>query len=663
MNPTSPRFKWSILVITIVFLLVTTYVLYEYNKQGKVTYIYKDDSMFDVELGAYIRTYEQRIEQLNTSTKQQILLAEAKENLDLSNRYLESDEYVSALRWLNEATYLTELAKLKDANSNGITARSLDSYEQQINERINQNTKTREGITPGSIYRFEWYVYSKYMDWSALNQLNLASENINLGKNNEALNNVAYAISDSNIALLTITLTEERGVMGEGFVDKHLHNLLKNESDKTFNEITEKIGGLDDVNKNNALNKLSYRPKLDYMRLFNDRVVSAEVNAYYMLKNTDQSISEIRTNLTAEINIANEEIRGGKKLYSDMVFPSMLLDLAKVSLNSGSTREDFILGLSYAQEARKFIRVWNDIVTEWSSKRDLESPKNFDVEIKCGSLKYCTTIMNVRFDSKRPDLNLKYIVSNIHDPSIRCTHNGKQISSLIRDNYVEINTKLEEGPNDIVCTYTLSIEPKTEIIFFDLPNPFGDRLYPFDTYTLVFAPKVPHTTGTIFMITIPQGYILSEKSGEYVNIMNENHKTKNLEQFSIKDNSYRLETGTFHQYDGKRVIVSFQKGPKHIKTIFFLIFLIYLIFGVVGHSIVDKYSRTRDLDSGKLSANQMTIICGFLLILISLITDFIQIVSLDPPPPNLSMMTLSPFIGVGLGWFAFIMLKNIRKYL
>lgn len=323
------HFKWAILVIITGFLLVTIYV---HNEQPKITYQYKDDSMFDVEIGAEVKGYEQIINQLNKSTKQQILLAEAKQNLDISSRYLESDEYVSALRCLNEVIYYTELAKLKDAHSNGLTDKNLEFYKQQVNKWINEDTKTRERIKLNSIYEFEWYFYSKYMDWRASNQLNLASENIELGRNDEALDNIARAISDSNIALLGVTLTKKRGVMGEGFVNKYLQHLLENESEKTFNNVIEKIEGLDDVNKINALNKL-YTPNLDYMNLFNKKAVLAEVNAYYMLKNTSQNISELRVQLGEEINIANEEIREGKEFYTDMVFPSMLLNLAKVSLS------------------------------------------------------------------------------------------------------------------------------------------------------------------------------------------------------------------------------------------------------------------------------------------------------------------------------------------
>lgn len=325
-----------------------------------------------------------------------------------------------------------------------------------------------------------------------------------------------------------------------------------------------------------------------------------------------------------------------------------------IYISSGSTREDFILGLSYAQKARKFIRVWRDIINEWSSKRELKTPKKADFNIKCESLYYCTVTITGIFDSKRPNLSLSYRFYDVQDYDLSVTLNEIPIPHLTKDNYAEINTKLEEDSNVVKWEYIQPIKPTAKIIFFSLSNPLDDFLYPFNGYELEFTPKLPYTTDTKFIITIPQGYVLSEKSGEYILIMGETHKIKNLEQSSIKDNQYILLTNTFHPYDGKRVIVSFQHANPQYQVIFFIV--LFLSF-LVGFYEFDRYSRARKLQSGKLSVSQKRIIYKSISIVIG--TEFLQILVLNPP--LISLMTLSPFIGVFLGCFAFTIIRKYKK--
>lgn len=561
--------------------------------------------IFDEYIGLALEQLEQKVIDLEKNNKYGDLAYAARLSLNRSKNYLRNNEIISSLRTLKEVVYYTELMKFYNKFlSIGVTTEDLDfsQYEKQFKNKFEENVEKEKNLYGTSLNRLEWQFF--YFFNRRLNEEDhdLAYEFFNRGDIEDYLQKVVSTLALLHLETASLEFAYHRIPTGEWFIEVDvLYESTQSKFQHNLESINEFFKGkkypkskwdkwLNITGDSYTIILESFNPYTNYF--YSEKLI-AEQNFFELLEYYGETdISILKSQLKNEIIKVNDRIKQKRQSpFSDFVFPDLLLDYGKVMLESRKTREELVLGLSYARRADKLIDEWQIMIDEILSKRHIKIIQDLnEVQISCQSIRSCTYYQSMRFVIDLEESNLTYSIGtgeNIGKPIVKI--NGNDITDFSLDRVI---VPLKKGTNILETWIPYKTKPIAKILYLNLPNPFDQFIYPFNSYELIFTTKL-NTAKTLYKIEVPENYYLNKNSGLYIKISQYSFFE---EQKDLKINEFYPETDNLiknyelEEYmvvgDGKKIIVILDDAPKLHKNLFWAYILIFALIGIFYKGIL-----------------------------------------------------------------------------
>lgn len=346
-----------------------------------------------------------------------------------------------------------------------------------------------------------------------------------------------------------------------------------------------------------------------------------------------------RSNNLKELKAKNiekieEMIKSNDRYYTDFIFPTWMAYDSDFITDVIDEEYNGEYAYLLSKEAIDFFDEWKEISKKEWEDRVVRVIPMVEFYFVCESNRRCTQTIVAKFVSKKENDNVLFRFGKCPNCIKEEIYlNDEEITGELspKGNSLEGHLLFKKGQNNLKFISRLEIMPR--FTAFNLENPIGELLYPFNSYETYFTPRVGNVNSSYIQIRIPDNSYLDEDSGIYWR----DNKINNFHPFppdETKKEEYDLVGERLVFKDGKEVRIYMNSASKTHRFLFFLLFLIGL---VLGFKYADQYNWSL---GGETKIRTILVTIG------GILTYGITL-SLQNIP--LSIMYLSPLFGLITG--------------